>query len=311
MRKEFYADPAIQIQRVRKSFGDHVVLKNASFTISKQGIHGLVGLSGAGKTTLLNCLIGYYDIDAGRILISGEEPQDALASHIGFTTQENCFYQDLTLADNIRYFGGIYDVPKDKLWKRGKKLLKLTQLDASLSTKAENLSGGMKRRFDLVLSLLHHPQILILDEPATGLDPKLRGTIWEIVKYINNLGVTTIISSHLLNDLEEICTQISLLHNGTIVSTGAPEALRDLFSHHHQIQLRTNPGNYQSVVVNLQQHDIDVANPRKENDKLLFNVDQPHKILGVLDNALRDTEETIIDVKIQKPGLTSLMEKVA
>ena len=311
MSERMHTQPIIQIHRVRKAFDEHHVLKNVSFAVEKGSVHGLIGLSGAGKSTLLNCLVGYYEIDAGRILIDREDHKKAVKTRIGFTTQNNCFYEDLTLWDNIKYFGDLYSVPRDTLKKRAKYLLNIVELSDALHTRATNLSGGMKRRFDLVLSLLHKPDILILDEPATGLDPMLRRKIWFIVKYINNLGVTTIISSHLLNDLEELCDNISLLHNGTIISSGSPSELRDLFSHHHQIRVQTAPGNYKKVLKTLKQTGLKIHNPRRDAGKFVFITKHTNLLLRVLHNVLEATDERIVDFSIQKPGLEDLMEKVA
>lgn len=310
MGEEFRGDAAIQIQRVRKHFEDKHVLRNVSFTVQQGSIHGVVGLSGAGKTTLLNCLVGYYDKDGGMIRIHGQRQNNVDPGRIGFATQETCFYEDITVKANITYFGELNHVSDNALWGRASQLLKLTGLSSELKTKAGDLSGGMKRRFDLVLSLLHGPDVLILDEPATGLDPKLRKTIWTIIRRINMAGRTIIISSHLLNDLEEICTEISLLHNGTIISTGTPRRLRDVFSHHYELRIQTEHGDYKALLDSLNRHGVDAQNPTHQNNKVVFTVTDPNTVVGGLDKALNDTDDTIRDVSIEKPGLESLLEKV-
>lgn len=311
MGERFHGEAAIQIQRLRKTFEDNNVLKNISFVVEADTIHGLVGLSGAGKTTLLNCLVGYYDYDGGNVLINGEKPDQEAARNIGFTTQESCFYEDITVKDNIRYFGDLYSLNRTQLFDRAGTLLRLTGLKNTKNTKAGKLSGGMQRRFDLVLSLLHNPDILILDEPASGLDPKRRHKIWQLIQRINQTGVTTIVSSHLLNDLEDLCTQISLLHKGTIVSTDTPERLRDLFSHHFRLRLRTKPGHYSSLLNTLKEEVPETSNERTKNDELLVGIDDPEYAIRILPTILDRADETIVDISIEKPGLESLMEKVS
>jgi ABC-2 type transport system ATP-binding protein len=311
MGERFHTDAAVQIQRLRKSFNDNKVLKNVSFRVGQGNVHGLIGLSGAGKTTLLNCLVGYYDSDGGTVLIGGEEPGQKTAQLVGFTTQESCFYADITVKDNIKYFGNLYSLPQDQMLRRAHTLLQLTGLQDTKHVRAGNLSGGMQRRFDLVLSLLHDPDILILDEPASGLDPKRRHTIWNLVKRVNRTGVTTIISSHLLNDLEEICDEISLLHKGTIVNTDTPQRLRELFSHHFRLDLHTTPGQHNAIIDAMQDNGIEVSNPQRSNETLRVEIDHPEHVVRHLGAILDDLDETLLDINIEKPGLESLLEKVS
>ena len=311
MGERFHTDAAVQVQRLRKSFNDKNILKNISFQVGSSNVHGLVGLSGAGKTTLLNCLVGYYDSDGGTVLIHGEEPKRDIAHKVGFTTQESCFYADITVKDNVKYFGNLYSLPHEQMLRRAHTLLQLTGLQDTKDVRAGNLSGGMQRRFDLVLSLLHDPDILILDEPASGLDPKRRHTIWNLVRRVNNTGVTTIISSHLLHDLEEICDEISLLHKGTIVNTDTPQRLRDLFSHHFRLDLRTTPGQHSAILDAMQDRDIAISNPQRNNATLRVEIDHPETVVRHLGAILDDLNETLLDINIEKPGLESLLEKVS
>ena len=310
MGERFEGSAAVQVQRVRKRFGTKTVLNNVSFRVEDESLHGIVGLSGAGKTTLLNCLVGYYDVDAGSIRLNGDRLTEDHASQIGFATQETCFYEDISLASNIAYFGNLYAVPDQQLWARAGKLMDITGLSGEKDMKARNLSGGMKRRFDLVLSLLHDPDVLILDEPATGLDPTLKQTVWDTIQTINGLGVTIIVSSHLLNDLEDLCDDISLLHHGTIITTASPRRLRDLFSHNYQLVLETYPGNYKALLIEIQKQDVPVEQPSQHKNKVSFTINDPHQAIHALDQALTNVDEQIIDVSIEKPGLESLMEKI-
>ena len=311
MPARMHQKPLVRIHHLQKRFGDNKVLKNVSFSVQKGAIHGLIGLSGAGKTTLLRCLVGFYKPDGGKILIEDQDASNVLSTRIGFTTQDNCFYADLSLWENILYFGNLYDVNKKSLKVRAQSLLKLVELQDAIDTKAKNLSGGMKRRFDLVLSLLHEPDILILDEPATGLDPMLRKKIWFIVKYINRLGVTTLISSHLLRDLEHICTGISLLHKGTIITSGSPSQLRNLFAHHHDVKIQTHPGNYKKILKALQKTDIRFAAPKSDQGKFRFITKHPQALIKALHPILDATKETLVDLSIEKPSLEDLLEHVA
>lgn len=311
MGKRLHEDSALRAKRLQKGFDGNDVLKNVSFKVGKQNIHGLVGLSGAGKTTLLKCLIGYHDPDRGAVLINGEEPDQTTAYEVGFTTQDSCFYTDITLKENIKYFGSLYDLASGQMRRRAHTLLKLTGLQVNQDVRAGNLSGGMQRRFDLVLSLLHDPDILILDEPASGLDPKRRHTIWNLVKRVNSTGVTTIVSSHLLNDLEKMCDEISLLHKGTIVSTDSPQRLRSLFSHHFRLDLRTEPGKHSDILDAMRDSSINIANPQRNQKTLRVEIDSPERVVKHLGGILDALDEKLLDINMEKPGLESLLEKVS
>lgn len=266
-----------------------------SFRVTAQSIHGIVG---------------YHDVDAGKILVNRAEVTDDRADQIGFATQETCFYDDITVEANIAYFGSLYGVPRQTLWQRAKQLLRITGLSETPQMKAGHLSGGMKRRFDLVLSLLHNPSVLILDEPATGLDPKLKRTIWTTIQRINDLGVTIIVSNHLLNDLETICDEISLLHRGTIVSSASPRRLRDPFSHDYQLRIETRSGDYNELFTALQNTGLAVENIGQQKNHAVATINDPGRTIRAVSHALNETGQDIVDISIEKPGLERLLEKV-
>ena len=217
MQDKFIMPNLIEFQNIEKTFGEIRILKSLNFTIQKGDLIGLIGRSGEGKTTLLRTLIGFYKPNSGKIIFKGKDitrKTSEISNIVGFCTQENSFYPELTSEENLYYFGRLYGIKKKVLQQRAKELLELVQLYEKRKIIAGNMSGGMKRRLDFAISLVHNPDILILDEPTTGLDPIIRQSLWDIIEEINKRGVTIIVSSHLLDFIEEKCKKIALLKAG-------------------------------------------------------------------------------------------------
>lgn len=217
--------PVIQFKGIKKKLGDRVILDNLDLDVIDNEILGLVGKSGAGKTTLLRILMGYYPPDSGKILYQGKDVTHShqLRSIIGLTTQDNSFYEKLTVRENLLYFGKMYGVSTEDINWRITKLLDLMELQNTEKILAKNLSGGMKRRLDFAISLIHDPHILILDEPTTGLDPILRNEIWETIWNIRDYGKTIIVSTHFFDELEKHCHRIGILHKKKIIVSESPD----------------------------------------------------------------------------------------
>lgn len=207
----------IRFEEIDKSFKTHKVLDKLNLAINKGELVGLIGKSGEGKTTLLRVLIGFYGIDNGKIIFNGEditENTSKIREIVGFCTQDNSFYPELTIKENLFYYGRLYSIKKKKLKQQVEHLLNLVNLEQHKNKLAGKISGGMKRRLDFAISLLHEPGILILDEPTTGLDPIIRKAIWELIEKINKEGKTIIVSTHLLDFVEEKCSAIVVINKG-------------------------------------------------------------------------------------------------
>ncbi|MEM3374032.1 MAG: ABC transporter ATP-binding protein [Candidatus Woesearchaeota archaeon] len=205
----------IEFSNISKSFGKKKIIDNFNLKIYKGDVLGIIGKSGSGKSTLLNILMGIYKPDDGKILYKGKEINyNKLKKIIGLTTQENSFYYKLSVYENMVYYANLYDVKKEYLKDYILDILKSVELDNSLNTIAEKLSGGMKRRLDFAISLLHEPEILILDEPTTGLDPLLVKQFWKIVNNYNKKGKTIILVSHIFPEILENCNKVCLLSKG-------------------------------------------------------------------------------------------------
>lgn len=215
---------SIQIIDLKKRYKKSKVdsLKSVCFTIPAGSKTGILGPNGAGKSTLISIICGIFEPSSGTAEFIKKDGSffagNELKKQIGFVPQEYAFYEDLTLKQNIDYFGALYDLSKDKIKERTNKLLAEFDLLDAQNKKVKAFSGGMKRRVNLILSILHEPSILFLDEPTSGVDVQNKHAIIHYLKKLNADGITLIYSSHHLDEAEQLCDNIILLNKGEIVA---------------------------------------------------------------------------------------------
>ncbi len=221
----------IEIQEASKKFGNRIILNKINLSVYQGEILSIIGENGSGKTTLLKMIIGFLQPDSGKILYglrNVSANQKDLAGEFGFATQENSFYPNLTAEENVRYFGNLYNIDKDTLNYNIKTALSLVKLSDSSDIIARHLSTGMQRRLDIACSLVNNPRILILDEPTEDLDIFLRREMLSLIKRINANGTTIILTSHLMEDVEQVADRVAILYNHTIIKQGPVSMLRSL-----------------------------------------------------------------------------------
>jgi ABC-2 type transport system ATP-binding protein len=216
--------PILKFENISKKFGDRQILSNLNLEIYNGDAIALIGRSGGGKSTLMKILIGFHKQDEGKIYFKGIDVSkdiESLRKIVGYTTQDNSFYGKLTVYENMLYYAKLYGVNKKDLGKPLKQhiheILEEVELANHKNSIAESMSGGMQRRLDFAISMLHNPELLILDEPTTGLDPLLVQQFWNIVNKIRKQGKTILVSSHIFSELEENCTKAAVLDKGKIV----------------------------------------------------------------------------------------------
>lgn len=220
--------PLIEFIQIEKKFKQQQVIRGVDLILKERDFFGLLGKSGAGKTTLLRLLIGFYPLDNGKIMYQHQEvttKTHLIRKAVGYCTQDNSFYPDLTVEENMHYYGKLYSIPRKILSERVSHLLHSVSLFEHRKKLAGALSGGMKRRLDLAIALVHDPDFLILDEPTTGLDPLVQTAIWDLISHINKLGKTILVSTHHLEYIEQRCNKVGILHNGYMVAMDSPTAL--------------------------------------------------------------------------------------
>jgi ABC-2 type transport system ATP-binding protein len=210
----------LEIRDLCKTYGKRQVLNNLSLEIPAGEIYGLIGSNGAGKTTTINILCNLLQFDSGHVKISGCDLSPRTKSLIGVVPQENLVYKNLTCLENLNFFAKIYGLAGAERRRRVRECLVAVNLLDRANSLAENLSGGMQRRLNIALALVHHPKLVILDEPTTGLDVEARYEIWELIRSLRQQQITVLLTTHLLEEAERLCQRIGILKNGHIIAEG-------------------------------------------------------------------------------------------
>jgi ABC-2 type transport system ATP-binding protein len=223
-------NPIISIQNLSKQYknADQLTLNNISFDIQNHEVFGLLGPNGAGKTTMISILCGVVQASTGTILIDGLDMRrnpNAIKQRIGVVPQDIALYPTLTARENLNFYAAMYGVSSKDAKKLINDWLKKFGLTNAADKKVENYSGGMKRRVNLIASILHQPKVLFLDEPTVGVDVQSRNVIIDHLKDLNQSGMTIIYTSHHMEEAEEFCSRIAIIDYGTILTKGSPKEL--------------------------------------------------------------------------------------
>ena len=217
---------AIEFTNVVKRYGKLTALNDVSFTVDRGGMFGLIGPDGAGKTTAIRAMCGLLHVEAGKIRVLDRDPikqHRELTSSIGYLSQRFSLYGDLSIDENIAFFAEIHGL-RDYQARRDQ-LLDMTRLTKFRGRLADQLSGGMKQKLALACTLVHEPQLIVLDEPTTGVDPVSRREFWKLLSQFLASGITIVMSTPYLDEAER-CSQIALLHEGKMLALDRPEHLR-------------------------------------------------------------------------------------
>ena len=220
----------IEVKNITKRFNDKLVLDNISYEVEQGEIFGFIGPNGAGKSTLINIMTSLLTPDSGTITICGydilKDPIKAKAC-IGYVPQDLALMEELNAYDNLEFFGALYGLKGKVLKERISEALKVTGLEENRKQKVKKFSGGMKRRLNLAVAILHHPKVLILDEPTVGVDPQSRNHIFSFVKNIcKEWGTTVIYTSHYMEEIEELCKRVFIIDLGKEISYGDREDIK-------------------------------------------------------------------------------------
>jgi ABC-2 type transport system ATP-binding protein len=216
----------LHLETLTKTYGDRPVLQDLTLDVRPGEVYGLLGPNGAGKTTTINLICNLLQPDSGRITIDGIPVSDATKRLIGIVPQENLLYRSLTCAENLDFFARIYAVPREKRDLRIATCLAAVNLLDRANSPVETLSGGMQRRLSLAIALVHQPRLVILDEPTTGLDIEARYELWELIRRLRDQGITTLLTTHLLEEAERLCHRIGILKGGRLLAEGTLAELR-------------------------------------------------------------------------------------
>ena len=237
---------ALEIQNLRKEYKDGTLaLKDVSFQIEQGEFFSLLGLNGAGKTTLIGIVTDLVKKTSGTVKVMGHDldsSRNEAKSQIGLVPQEFNFNVFLTVEEVLKNYAGYFNVPQSMMSDRTTEVLERLQLAHKRHTQVRFLSGGMKRRVMIARALMHDPKLLILDEPTAGVDVDLRREIWDLLQSLNKGGMTIILTSHYMEEVEALCQRIAILHQGVIIRTGDIGSIQEILSTtKYTVTLNKNP----------------------------------------------------------------------
>ena len=216
--------PVIEVTDLRKSYGDVEAVRGVSFSVERGEVFGLLGPNGAGKTTTVEILEGFRRRSAGDVRVLGQDPAErsrALQEKVGIVLQSCGFYTRATVREAVEHFAKAYPRPRD-----AGETIALVGLEEKSDARTRSLSGGQKRRLDLALALVGDPELVFLDEPTTGFDPAARRIAWDVVRRLKELDKTVLLTTHYLDEAQELADRVAIVKDGLVVAEGPPSELR-------------------------------------------------------------------------------------
>lgn len=255
--------PVIEISHLRKVYGAKVAVDDVSLTVGGGEIFGILGPNGAGKTTTVECLVGLRRPDGGVVDVLGLDPlrdRTALTNAVGVQLQEAALPDKMTVGEAITLYSAFYDAPRD-----GRELLGELGIDDAWSVPYRKLSGGQKQRLSIALALLGNPQIAVLDELTTGLDPAARRETWSLIERVRERGVTIVLVTHFMEEAQRLCDRLAIIARGSVVALDTPAAIAAMSEAPHTLRL-TAPERVDSRIAQL----AAVETTRRHGDELVI-----------------------------------------
>jgi ABC-2 type transport system ATP-binding protein len=268
--------PVVSVRGLTKSYRDFEALKGVDFELRAGEVFGLLGPNGAGKTTTIEILEGYRRRDAGEVEVLGADPESAgldWRGRIGVVLQSSAMYENITVAEQLAQFAGYYEHPRPV-----DEVIELIGLEEKRDTRARRLSGGQRRRLDLGLALIGDPELIFLDEPTTGFDPGARRRAWETIRSLRGLGKTILLTTHYLDEVEQLADRVAVLREGRIVASGT---VQELIGGAPATEIRY----------------------RRNGEVIVVETDEPTRVLHELTEAAIQRGEELDGLEVRKPSL--------
>jgi len=267
------------IQNLSKTYRGRQALTQLSLNIAPGEVYGLLGPNGAGKTTTINLISGLLKADTGQVFINERAAGEATKAWIGIMPQENLLYRTLSCEENLAFFAKIYGLGGQGRSQRVRHCLDAVNLRDRAKTPVEQLSGGMQRRLSLAVAIVHRPQLLILDEPTTGLDIEARYDVWELVRHLSRQeGMTILLTTHLLDEAEKLCQRIGIIKQGRLLAEGTLTELRQRIPAREIMTVETSSP--ESAIARAESHGF---TPRRYGNELAFWIPEQLELKELLD----------------------------
>ena len=247
-------DSIVQARGLTKKFGDFVAVDGIDFDIVKGEAFGFLGPNGAGKTSTMKMITTVSPITEGKLTVLGLDPTTqgrSIRQRIGVVPQEDNLDLELTVAENLYVYGRYHDMSRADIKRRTGELLEFAQLTDRAKSTVEPLSGGMKRRLTIARALINDPELVILDEPTTGLDPQARHALWDRLYRLKQQGATLIITTHYMDEAEQLCDRLVVMDKGVIAAEGSPRELISKYAPREVVELRFQDGQQDQAVLKL------------------------------------------------------------
>lgn len=300
----------IEVDQLRKSYGDLTAVDGVSFAAQPGEIFGLLGPNGAGKTTTISCISGLLTPTAGHIRVMGHDvlsDGQAARSVLGVVPQEIALYEELSAQENLAYWGGAQGMRNPLLRERILKVLEVTGLEDRASEPVKQFSGGMKRRLNLACSIVHMPKVLLLDEPTAGVDPQSRMRLLELVRAEAQTGTCVLYTTHYMEEAEALCDRLAVMDHGKIIAMGTLAELRAMQGGQNLLRLSgVFPADARDALARLDHIEILQADGAV---MLLSLVDAPRKLPAIF-AAMEACGGVVRDTTLTQPSLESLFLKL-
>ncbi len=246
--------PLVEARGLTKRFGDFTAVDAIDFEIQPGEVYGFLGPNGAGKSSTMRMIGATSPIDEGTLSVFGLDPRAdgrQIRGRLGVVPQENQLDEELRVEDNLFIYGRYFDLPRRTITPRIDELLDFAQLSDKRKSKVVALSGGMKRRLTIARALINQPELVLLDEPTTGLDPQARHILWDRLYRLKQDGVTLVITTHYMDEAEQLCDRLCVMDRGRIVAEGTPRQLIEDHSHREVLELRFSVGRQEDAIARL------------------------------------------------------------
>jgi len=301
----------LEIRNLTKSYGDILALDRFSLDLKKGEVLGLLGPNGAGKTTLISILSGTLADFTGTVTFEGKNlfADRSLKNRLGIVPQDMAFYEELNAMDNLLFWGGLYDVPRPELKRRAAELLELVELAGRAKEPVKKYSGGMKRRLNTAIGLLHKPDLLLLDEPTVGIDVQAKVSILDIIRNVGAAGTAVIFTTHQLAEVETTCSRIAIMDRGRILAQGTLDDLVRIVGERDIVEILGDfaAAPFSEAVQDLAGEDVELLSAADGLASLA--VSDTEQIPRIMDR-LFQRKLAVTDMKIKSPSLEAVFLKL-